>query len=142
MPVADALRRISASREVPARAPETRHVDLLLVGAGGGIGVRERSGAPMALKELDVKYATRRDRDYKLAGGSGLYALIRRNRTKLWRMKYRFDGREKMLSLDTYPSISLAEARVKRIRAKALLDGPARSLAVWMMSSSSGSRGR
>ncbi len=65
----------------------------------------------MALKELDVKFATRRDRDYKLSDGGGLYALIRPNRTKLWRMKYRFDGREKMLSSGTYPSISLADGR-------------------------------
>ena len=76
----------------------------------------------MALKELDVKFATRRDRDYKLSDGGGLYALIRPNRTKLWRMKYRFHGREKMLSFGTYPSISLADGRVRRTRARALLD--------------------
>lgn len=76
----------------------------------------------MALKELDVKYASKRDRDYKLSDGGGLYVLIRTNGSKLWRMKYRFDGKEKVLSFGSYPDLSLADARVKRTKAKALLD--------------------
>ncbi|MCA3514552.1 MAG: DUF4102 domain-containing protein, partial [Rhodobacter sp.] len=53
----------------------------------------------MALKELEVRYATKRQKDYKLADGEGLYLLVRPNGSKLWRMKYRFDGKEKLLSL-------------------------------------------
>ncbi len=121
MSVANALRRISVSRDAPARAPETRHVDLLL-GVQVGVSGCAKGVAPPWLSRNSTKYATRRDRDYKLSDGSGLCALIRPNRTKLWRMKYRFDGREKMLSFGTYPSISLADGHVRRTRARALLD--------------------
>ena len=75
----------------------------------------------MALKELEVRYATKRQKDYKLADGEGLYLLIRPNGSKLWRMKYRFDGKEKLLSLGRYPDLSLAEARLRRAEAKVAL---------------------
>nr|WP_010183090.1 hypothetical protein [Sphingomonas sp. PAMC 26605] len=39
----------------------------------------------MALKELQVRYASIRDRDYKLTGGAGLYLLDRPNGAKFWR---------------------------------------------------------
>lgn len=70
----------------------------------------------MALKELEVCYATKRQKDYKLADGEGLYLIIRHNGSNLWRMKYRFDGKEKLLSLGRYPDLSLAEARLRRCR--------------------------
>ncbi|MFZ5795319.1 MAG: tyrosine-type recombinase/integrase [Pseudomonadota bacterium] len=75
----------------------------------------------MALKELEVRYATKRQKDYKLADGEGLYLLVRPNGSKLWRMKYRFDGKEKLLSLGRYPDLSLAEARLRRAEAKVAL---------------------
>lgn len=75
----------------------------------------------MALKELQVRYATIRDRDYKLTDGAGLYLLVRPNRSKLWRFKYRFDGKEKLLSLGRYPDLGLADARLRREEAKLAL---------------------
>lgn len=72
----------------------------------------------MALKDLEVRYATKRTKDYKLADGEGLHVLIRPNGSKLWRMKYRFAGKEKLLSFGIYPKIGLAEARLKRAAAK------------------------
>jgi hypothetical protein len=53
----------------------------------------------MALKELEARYATKRAKDYKLFDGEGLYLLVRPNGSKLWRFKYRFDGKEKLLFL-------------------------------------------
>jgi hypothetical protein len=53
----------------------------------------------MDRKQLKVRYATKRQKDYKLADGEGLYVLVRPNGSKLWRLKYRFDGNEKLLSL-------------------------------------------
>ncbi len=47
----------------------------------------------MALKDLEVRYATKRAKDYKLADGEGLHLLVRPNGSKLWRMKYRFADR-------------------------------------------------
>lgn len=76
----------------------------------------------MALKELEVKYATKRQRPYKLSDGEGLHLLVRPNGSKLWRLKYRFHGKEKLLSFGKYPAVTLAIARQKRAEAKALLD--------------------
>lgn len=75
----------------------------------------------MPLKELEVRYATKRTKDYKLADGEGLYLLVRPNGSKLWRMKYRFAGKEKLLSFGAYPGTSLAEARLRRAEAKVAL---------------------
>jgi hypothetical protein len=76
----------------------------------------------MSLKELEVKYATKRQRPYKLSDGEGLHLLVRPNGSKLWRLKYRFDGKEKLLSFGKCPAVTLAIARQKRSDAKALLD--------------------
>lgn len=57
----------------------------------------------MALKELEARYATTRARDYKLADGGGLYLFVRANGSKLWRMKYRFEGKERLLAFGRYP---------------------------------------
>lgn len=75
----------------------------------------------MALKDLEIKYAARRSRDYKLFDGEGLYVLVRPGGSKLWRFKYAFQGKEKTLSLGKYPGLSAAAARQKRNDAKALL---------------------
>ncbi|MEG3125161.1 tyrosine-type recombinase/integrase [Sphingomonas sp. GB1N7] len=75
----------------------------------------------MALKELEARYATKRGKDYKLADGEGLYLLVRPNGSKLWRFKYRYAGKEKLLSFGAYPKISLADARLRRAEARVAL---------------------
>jgi integrase len=60
-------------------------------------------------------------KSYKLFDGGGLFLLVNPNGSKLWRLKYRFDGREKLLALGPYPLVSLKEARDKRDEAKRLL---------------------
>ena len=72
----------------------------------------------MALKELEVRYGAKRSRDHKLSDGEGLHLLVRPHGAKLWRLKYRFDGREKLLSFGGYPEVSLAQARLRRAEAK------------------------
>lgn len=72
----------------------------------------------MALKELEARYTTKRAKDYKLSDGGRLYLLVRPNGSKLWRLKYRVDGKEKLLSLGRYPDLSLAQARLLRAEAK------------------------
>ncbi len=57
--VANQLCGTSVFREVPARAPATRQVDL----PPGYRGGAKEAVPPMALKELDVKYAAKRNRD-------------------------------------------------------------------------------
>lgn len=75
----------------------------------------------MALKELEARYATRRAKDYKLTDGEGLYLLVRPNGSKLWRFKYRYAAKEKLLSFGAYPGTSLADARLRRAEAKVAL---------------------
>lgn len=75
----------------------------------------------MALKNLEIQYAARRARDYKLFDGEGLYILVRTSGSKLWRFRYRFDDKEKTLCLGKYPGISAAAARQMRNDAKQLL---------------------
>jgi integrase len=72
----------------------------------------------MAIKELQVRSATPREKPYKLADGEGLFLLVKPNGAKLWRMKYRFAGKEKLLSFGAYPEIGLTAARELRLKAK------------------------
>lgn len=48
----------------------------------------------MALSGMQIKKAKAADRPYKLADGEGLFLLAQRNGSKLWRLKYRYRGRE------------------------------------------------
>ena len=58
---------------------------------------------------------------YKLYDDGGLFIQVSKSLSKLWRFKYRFDGKEKLLAFGKYPEVSLAEARLRRDAAKALL---------------------
>lgn len=75
----------------------------------------------MPLKELEAKNAKPKDRAYKLADSEGLFLLVQPNGSKLWRMKYRFGGKEKLLSFGAYPDLGISAAREKRCAAKQLL---------------------
>lgn len=72
----------------------------------------------MALTDTGIRKAKPSDKPQKLADGGGLYLLLNANGAKWWRFKYRFEGREKLLSLGTYPETSLADARAKRDAAR------------------------
>lgn len=75
----------------------------------------------MALSEFAVRNAKAREKAYKLTDGGGLYLHIQPNGSKLWRMKFRHLGKEKLLSFGPYPLVSIAGARRKRDDAKQLL---------------------
>lgn len=75
----------------------------------------------MALTDPKVKQAKPENKSYKLSDEKGLFLLVMPGGAKYWRMKYRFAGREKMLSIGVYPEISLKQARVARDEARALL---------------------
>ena len=72
----------------------------------------------MPLTATAVRNAKPRDKSYKLGDGLGLYLQVEPSGGKLWRMKYRVDGREKKLSIGAYPEVSLAEARKRRDEAR------------------------
>jgi len=61
------------------------------------------------------------DRSYKLADGGGLYLFVTSKGAKSWRCKYRFGGKEKLLTFGLYPEVSLAEARERRDEARRML---------------------
>ncbi len=76
------------------------------------------------LSDTKIKTAKAQDKDYKLFDGGGLFLLVTKRNTKLWRLKYKFDGKEKLLSLGAYPKISLSEAReLREINKKLLTNG-------------------
>lgn len=61
-----------------------------------------------------IKAAKPREKPWKLFDGRGLYLDVRPNGGQWWRFKYRFGGKEKLLSLGTFPAVSLQQARSKR----------------------------
>ena len=75
----------------------------------------------MPLTDTAAKNAKAQDKPVKLFDGGGLFLLVTPNGGKLWRLKYRFGGKEKLLSIGAYPIISLKEAREKREEAKKML---------------------
>ncbi|HCB3587922.1 TPA: DUF4102 domain-containing protein [Citrobacter koseri] len=68
----------------------------------------------MALTDKQVRSAKPSDKPYKLAGTLGLYLLVKPNGSRIWDLKYRFEGKESRVSFGSYPETSLAVAREKR----------------------------
>lgn len=84
----------------------------------------------MALTDVEIRSAVAREKQYRLADGAGMYLEVRTNGGRYWRLKYRFAGKEKALTLGAYPAVSLKEARIKRDEAKRqIADGIDPSLA-------------
>jgi len=70
----------------------------------------------------EIKNAKTSDKPRKLYDRDGLYLFVTPTGGKLWRGKYRVNGREKTLSLGPYPKVGLAEAREKWQDARKLDD--------------------
>jgi integrase len=75
----------------------------------------------MALALFAIQNAKPKEKPYKLSDGNGLHLLVEANGSKLWRFRYQFDRKEKMLSLGAFPEVSLASARTKRDDARKLV---------------------
>lgn len=76
----------------------------------------------MPLKDTQIRAIRATDKPIKKADGKGLYIEAVPSGSKLWRLKYRFAGKEKRLALGSYPDISLAEARKRCDAARALIE--------------------
>src|SRR5689334_23952865 len=72
----------------------------------------------MPLTDLAVRTCKSDGKPRKISDGGGLYLLVQPNGSKLWRMAYRFLGKQKTLALGQYPAVTLREARRARDRAK------------------------
>jgi integrase len=75
----------------------------------------------MPLTDASCKNAKPKDKPYKAADGKGLFLLVTPGGGKWWRLKYRYAGKAKLLSLGTYPDVSLKDARDRRDAARKLL---------------------
>jgi integrase len=75
----------------------------------------------MGLSDTAIKHARSAEKPYKLTDGKGLFLLVAPSGGKLWRWKYRFEGKEKLMPLGAYPDVSLAEACRRHAEARTLL---------------------
>ncbi|MDR2880768.1 MAG: Arm DNA-binding domain-containing protein [Azoarcus sp.] len=73
------------------------------------------------LTNTAIRNAKPADKAIRLFDGGGLYLEVAPSGGKWWRLKYRFGGKEKRLSLGVYPGVSLKEARQRRDDARKLL---------------------
>jgi integrase len=68
----------------------------------------------MRLSDTMIRKTAPGPKPQKLSDGDGLYLLVQPNGARWWRMRYHVNGREKMLSVGTYPEVSLQAARRRR----------------------------
>lgn len=75
----------------------------------------------MPLTFQQIRNAKPRSKPFKLYDEGGLYLLVARDGSRGWRLKYRFEGKERLISLGVYPEIDLKTARQRRDQARKLL---------------------
>jgi hypothetical protein len=75
----------------------------------------------MPLTDLNCRSAKATAKLKKLSDMGGLQLWIFPNGSKLWRVAYRFRGKQKLLAIGKYPTLTLQQARTEREKAKALL---------------------
>ena len=75
----------------------------------------------MPLTDVAIRKAKAGEKTIRLADERGLYLEVSPAGGKGWRLKYRFEGKEKRLSLGVYPDVGLKEARDRRDAARKLL---------------------
>jgi integrase len=75
----------------------------------------------MALSDTTIRTAKPKEKLYRLTDANGLCLEVAPTGSKLWRYRYRFDGKAKMLALGAYPAVTLQKARQKRDEVRQLL---------------------
>ena len=80
-------------------------------------GTRQKSG----LTAESVKRTKPKDKPFKLSDRDGLYLLVEPSGSRLWRMNFRFEGKQKTISFGRWPEVLLADARQKLLEARRLL---------------------
>ena len=76
----------------------------------------------MPLTDAQLRGIKANGKKQKLFDGGGLFLLVTETGSKLWRLKYRVSGKERLDALGKYPQTGLKEARAKREQIKAMLD--------------------
>lgn len=72
----------------------------------------------MALTDTAIREAKPTRKAQRVFDGGGLYLEISPAGGRWWRLKYRYDGKEKRLSLGVYPDVTLTGARLRRDEAR------------------------
>jgi integrase len=73
------------------------------------------------LSDIKVQKVKSKNKNVTLFDGGGLFLMVTPTGGKLWRFKYRYDGKQKLLAFGSYPEISLLEARKQRDEARSQL---------------------
>lgn len=74
------------------------------------------------LTNAAARAAGARDRAYKLTDQGGMHLLVRPTGSKSWQLKYRWHGREKLLTIGQFPEVNVARARILQAEAKDALE--------------------
>ena len=72
------------------------------------------SDSVFMLTDLKLKNLKPKQKQYRVADSHGLAIEINPNGSKLWRHRYRYNNKATMMSLGSYPMISLLDARQAR----------------------------
>lgn len=72
----------------------------------------------MSLCDLDCRQAKALQKAYRLYDTGGLYLDVKPTGTKVWRLRYKYYGKEKLLTIGKYPTVSLLQARIRQAEAK------------------------
>jgi len=75
-------------------------------------------GRFMPLTDRTIRAAKPKEKDYKLAHEKGMYLLVTKAGSKLFKLKYRVHGKEKKLSIGAYPETTLKEAIIEADKAR------------------------
>ncbi len=75
----------------------------------------------MPLTDVKIRQAKATDKVLKLTDGNGLYLDVKPNGSKLWRYRYKIDGKENLYAVGEYPAVTLLDARKAREEARELV---------------------
>lgn len=75
----------------------------------------------MPLTDTRIRGLKPGSRTWRYSDGYGLYVEVTPGGSKLWKLAYRFEGKQKTLSFGPYPEVSLARARERRLEARTML---------------------
>ena len=85
------------------------------------IRTRIRRDTSQMLTEATVRSARPAPKAYKRYDERGMFLFVTPSGARLWRLKYRIFGKERLLALGAYPDVSLGRAREKRNEARSLV---------------------
>jgi hypothetical protein len=83
----------------------------LLVWNRGGANRFRRHTNKTALSDVHLRGLKPTKKSFKVGDPGGLFVLVNPNGSKPWRLAYRYQGKQKLLALGAYPTISLGDAR-------------------------------